>query len=257
MPLSLAVIVLLTILGLGAPLQTQEAGAEASPYVEKSRREINFYPGGKVDLTLALPGHVTITGWERSTIVVEIEKLVRRLPEDQAKALAAQHPVRVRHTQTITTITVNAPPKPPENIEVNLTLLVPKQRTDLKLQIAKGNLAVSNLTGWIDATLAEGSMRMSSISGYFAGITKLGDVEVDLTGKRWEGYGVTVATNRGSVLLRVPSEYSAALQLETREGDLSIDYPEQLVEGESVPSQPLHSKRASHSRPQSATADHQ
>jgi DUF4097 and DUF4098 domain-containing protein YvlB len=35
--------------------------------------------------------------------------------------------------------------------------------------------------------------------------------------------------------LLLPVDYSAALFLETRNGNIQIDYPEQKVEGESVP----------------------
>ncbi len=225
----------LVLLGLDTPWLRQDAERTSSPYIETSRREVSFYPGGKVELTLALPGDVRISGWDRPVVTVEMEKIVYRLPEDQARALASQYPLQVRHTQTVVTIRVIPPVKTPADIEANLTIRVPKQRTDIKLTMIKGDLALQDISGWVEATLTEGSMETRSVSGYFSGLTKSGDIEADLTGRRWEGFGFTAVTHLGKVLLRLPAQYSAALQLETREGALSIDYPEQLVDGESIP----------------------
>ncbi len=225
----------LALLGLGIPWLHQQVENTGSPYIETSQRELGFYPGGKIELTLPLPGDVRISGWDRPVVVVEMEKIVYRLPENEARALAGQYPLQVRHTQTVATVRVAAPAGTPAGIEVNLAIWVPKQRTDLKLAVVKGDLELQEVSGWIEATLAEGSMEIRSVSGYFSGITKLGDITVDLNGKRWDGFGFTAVTHLGKVLLRLPVHYSAALQLETREGAISIDYPEQLVDGESVP----------------------
>ncbi len=226
---------LLVLLALEIPWLRQEAEKTGPPYIETSRREVGFYPGGKVELTLALPGDVRISGWDRPVVTVEMEKIIYRLPEDRARALASQYPLQIRHTQTVVTVRIIPPAKTPADIEVNLTIRVPKQRTDVNLAMIKGDLALKEISGWVEATLTEGSMETRSVSGYFSGITKSGNIEADLTGRRWEGFGFTAVTHLGKVLLRLPAQYSAALQLETREGALSIDYPEQLVDGESVP----------------------
>ncbi|NWG14035.1 MAG: hypothetical protein HXY20_10925 [Acidobacteria bacterium] len=232
------------LLGLGGPLQYQQVPHAGLPYIEKSRREVAFYPGGKLELTLALPGDVMISGWDRPVVLVEMEKIIYRLPEDEARSLASRHPLQVRHTQTLATVRVAAPAMVPANIEVNLTVRVPKQRTDLKLTLRKGDLRLQEINGWIEATLPEGSMEIRSVSGYFSGITRLGDIEADLSGKRWEGFGFTAVTHNGKVLLRLPAQYSAALQLQTEEGAISIDYPEQLVEGEAIPLAAVAKKKA-------------
>ncbi len=65
-----------------------------------------------------------------------------------------------------------------------------------------------------------------------------------MMGKRWEGFGFTAVTQRGQVVVRLPEEYSAALQLETGDGGLSIVFPEQLVDGESVPLAAVTQKNA-------------
>jgi len=225
-----------------AGLPAQEPAREPSaPYVERSQRQFRFYPGGKVELTLGVPGDVKVVGWQRPEICVDIEKIVYRMAAEEARALASRFPVQVKYTQTEATIRIpivkkkkDAPPFPP-GLEINLTVRVPRQRTDMKIQTVKGDLGLEDISGWMEATLMEGSIEARSISGYFSGLTDLGDIEADLSGKRWEGFEFAAVTRRGRVLLRLPAQFSAALQLETRDGTLMIEYPEQLVDGELHP----------------------
>jgi len=58
---------------------------------------------------------------------------------------------------------------------------------------------------------------------------------VELSGRRWLGHGFTALTHQGNARLRMPEVFSAALQLETKAGNFTIDYPEQTVDGEKVP----------------------
>jgi len=233
-----------------SPLQ-EPAGEQTSPYIEKTQKQFLFFPGGRMELTLGVAGNVTVTGWQRPAVAIDIEKIVYGMPQEQAKAFLGQFPVRVRWTQS--TVTILAPasvPKKPSpkavtpSIEVNISVYVPQQRTDLTLQLVKGDLTVVDLAGWTEATLREGSMETRAISGYFSGTTDAGNIEADMMGKRWDGYGFTAVTQRGKVIVHLPEEYSAALQLETRDGALSIIYPEQLVDGESVPLTAVTNKNA-------------
>jgi hypothetical protein len=58
---------------------------------------------------------------------------------------------------------------------------------------------------------------------------------VEMAGKRWSGHEFSAVTQKGSVDLLLPPDYSAALFLETRDGSLQIQYPQKEVAGESVP----------------------
>jgi hypothetical protein len=81
--------------------------------------------------------------------------------------------------------------------------------------------------------------------GYVSLVTKEGDLDVELSGRRWDGQGLTAVTMRGSGRVRVPAEYSAALHLETKDGGIAVDYPDQVVEGEKVPLRVLVKDKAS------------
>jgi hypothetical protein len=233
-PIAAAVIVLVG-LPAGGRLLSQEQPKLDTPYVERNRRQFDFYPGGKIDLTAGVPGSVEVQGWDRAIVAIESERIIYYLPQDQAKALSEKYPLRVRYGRTSATIATEGPRESPISMEINLKLYVPQTRTDLKIRVFKGDLAVSRINGWIEANLTQGDVTASSMQGYFSAITKEGDMDVELSGKRWLGQGFMVVSQRGSARLRLPVDFSAALQLETHNGNLTVEYPEQLVEGEKVP----------------------
>ncbi len=234
----------LAVVAMGQTPPSQDNAPPTKPYVERIQRQFNFYPGGKLQLTAGIPGNVKIIGWGRASVQLEVEKIIYHLSEDQAKILSGQYPLQVRWTQTSATIRTNGPPTSLAAMEANMTLYVPKDKTDLGIQIIQGDLALGNINGWIEATIGEGSIQASSLEGYFSGITQQGDLEVMMSGKHWDGLGFTAVTQNGSIRLDLPMEYSAALNLETRKGEISIQYPEQLVDGESVPLQLVKQKEA-------------
>jgi hypothetical protein len=225
------------------PPEPNEATAE-SPYVERSQRQFNFYPGGKIEIAGGAPGSFKIIGWQRSTVLVEFEKIIYHLEPQQAKVLSDQFPIQVRYGQTSATIRTLAPPKALASMEVNGTLYVPKDKTDFVIRLISGDLTIGALNGWMEVNLTEGSLEAKSISGYLSSVAVKGDIKVELSGRRWLGQGFTAATRNGTVDLRLPADFSAALQLETRDGNISISFPEQLVDGESVPLRAVANKNA-------------
>jgi len=73
------------------------------------------------------------------------------------------------------------------------------------------------------------------MAGYFSCSTQRGDIRIEMSGNRWRGLEFAALTQQGSADLTLPAEYSAALQLETRNGKVVVNYPPRIVEGETVP----------------------
>lgn len=211
--------------------------------VEKTEKEFAFYPGGKLEISAALPGNIRIAGWNQATLRVEVEKVVHAPDPSESEGFLKQISVRITNTPTIARISTAALAAGFDS-EVHLVVYVPIQKTDLLIKMMQGNLSIAALNGSIEATLETGNIETSYLAGYFSGLTKSGDLTVDLFGKQWLGYGISAATRRGSVQVLVPSDYSAVLQLETKEGQISIDFPDQLIDGETVPLQSVARKKA-------------
>jgi len=219
------------------------------PYVERQEKQFDFYPGGRLEITAALPGNLKIVGWRKASIRLEVEKIVYNLPPDEAKALAHGHPIQVSWNQTTATIRTVGPEQSAA-MEINLSLYVPSDKTDIDVNLGQGDFSIEGINGWIEATLGDGSVEAKSMSGYFSTITKRGDIRVEMSGNRWRGLEFGALTELGSVDLRLPSGYSANLQLETRDGNLAVSYPPRSLNGNQIPLQV-----ATHKKVQSLSTD--
>jgi DUF4097 and DUF4098 domain-containing protein YvlB len=222
----------------------QKSSGAKIPYTEKSEKEFSFYPGGKIEIAAAAPGSLTIAGWDKASVRVEMEKIFYYLSSEEAQALAKRYPIRVTYTATMARISTGGAAQPGATMENNIQVFVPRDRTDLDIKMVKGDLSLTTLRGSVEATLREGNIEARDLAGYFSLRTERGDLNVDLSGPRWIGYGLWGKTSQGSVRLQLPVVFSAALQLGTKNGKISVDYPEQLVEGESVPLKILEKKKA-------------
>lgn len=223
------------------------AGSAIAPYVEKDQRQFDFYPGGKLQITTNIPGNVKIIGWEKSSVVIEVEKIIYYASEDQAKLMAASYPLHVTWTQTNAVVRTSGPVEAAAKMETNLVLHVPQAKTDVDAKILQGDFAIEKVNGWIEATLAEGNIEAIAVAGYFSGTTRHGDLSVEMAGTRWVGHDFSAVTQNGSIRLELPVDYSASLSLETRAGEIAVDYPDSVVEGQSVPLQVVSKKKTAKS----------
>jgi len=175
-----------------------------------------------------------LTGWQKSSIRLEAEKIVYYVEPEQAKAVLKNNPVRLRWNQTSSSIRTSG--SPGVAMEINLTLYVPGDRLDVTAKMLQGDFSIVGVNGWVEASIAgQGSVEASSMSGYFSANTLRGDINVAMSGNRWKGFEFAAVTQQGSANLQIPEKYSAALQLETRNGKITVDYPPQVVDGEEQP----------------------
>jgi DUF4097 and DUF4098 domain-containing protein YvlB len=214
---------------------TMAVAAPDAPYVEREEKQFQFYPGGKMTIQSGVPGSIRIIGWNKGSVRVETEKISRCLSPEKAKSAIGQFPVRVRWNQTSANIQVDGVPAEDDALEFNLTVYVPEGRTDIKTTLGRGNIFVESVNGWVEVTTGQGSLGVSAMSGYFSGNTEKGDIRVEMSGTRWSGLEFAATTRVGSIDLQLPVEYSAALKLETLNGNVRVDYPPTIVDGEPVP----------------------
>jgi DUF4097 and DUF4098 domain-containing protein YvlB len=234
-----ACLLLLNLL-IASSLFPQEAAITAmrdpeAPYVEREEKQFQFYPGGKIQILCEVPGNVRIIGWKKGIVRVEAEKLAFSLSPEKAEAAMTQLPIHVRYNQTSAKIQVEGTPADGAVIEYNLTVFVPGDKTDINTTISQGDVFVGSVNGWIEVTTGQGNLEISALSGYFSGSTDKGDIRVEMSGRRWRGLECGAMTRMGSIDLQLPGDYSAGLKLETLNGNVTVDYPPRIVDGEPVP----------------------
>jgi DUF4097 and DUF4098 domain-containing protein YvlB len=237
------------LLLMASPWQTatpagQKTTGVKTPIVERSEKQFAFYPGGKIEIIAAAPGSVVITGWDQSMVRVEMEKIYYYVSAEEAQALAKRYPARVTYTSTSARILTAGELRPGATLEINVRVFVPRERTDFTIKMVKGDLSIGALRGSVEANLEEGNIATHELAGYVSLSTKRGDLAADFSGARWSGYGFWGKTSMGAIDVRLPVDFSAALQLGTKNGKISVDYPEQIVEGESVPLKIAEKKKA-------------
>jgi hypothetical protein len=103
-------------------------------------------------------------------------------------------------------------------------VMVPR-RFDLTLDATNGSLAVDGVTGKLDLSTTNGSVRLSDIGGDVHARTQNGSLNVQLTGRSWNGEGLDAVTQNGSVRLAVPESYTATLETGTVNGRINTDIP--------------------------------
>ena len=235
MPL-VPVLFLLAIFPTLRAREISEPGLELpTVYADNQEREYRFFPGGRINISTEVPGSLKIIGWNRGSVRMEAERKIFSPTEEKTRALLEKSPIRVRYTETASTIQVTDLPELKGLLEINLTVYIPAARTDLIAQMKKGDFTIETVNGWVEATLEEGDMNITAVDGYFSGKVSKGNISVNLSGNRWNGYGFTAVTQNGRIDLLLPERYSAALQLDTRNGEITADYPPQEVEGELIP----------------------
>ena len=220
---------------LSQDLAKESPSSSQSPYVEREEREFNFFPGGKAEIFIGVPGSLKIVGWKKGSVRVEAEKIIYYETPEKAKAFLQKSPVRIRHTETATTIRAAGTPELPALLEVNLTVYLPGEKTDVNAKMERGEFSISSINGWVEVTIKEGSLEAKSMAGYFSGSVLKGDVLIEMSGNRWNGLELAAVTQQGSANLVLPQVYSAAIQLEARTGKVIVKYPPKIEEGEEVP----------------------
>src|SRR5207247_3552818 len=109
-----------------------------APYTERIQKEFKFYPGGKIEITNGLPGNLKVVGWQRASVVLEAEKVFYHMTPEDAKQLSKQISIQVRYTQISATIRASGPQQR-ANVEINTTIYVPQDNTDIKMSLDQGD----------------------------------------------------------------------------------------------------------------------
>jgi len=110
---------------------------------------------------------------------------------------------------------------------VSYRVYVPRT-TDLEIETYNGGISVQGVRGHLDLKALNGALALSEVGGSVYGRTTNGALAVELGGDRWDGEGLDLQTTNGSVALRIPERYSAALETGTTHGRMSVDYPVEM-----------------------------
>lgn len=108
--------------------------------------------------------------------------------------------------------------------------------SDLSLRTGYAPLAVENVRGRMDLHTDHGPLSITNVGGDVTARVEYGPLSVDLDGSRWQGTRLDAESEYGPVTLRVPSGFSADLEIGAEHGPFEVDFPITLtrLDGSSI-----------------------
>ncbi len=166
-------------------------------------------------------GSISVTGSSRRDISVQARVVATAESDSDARSLARDVSVTLANGR----IKASGPDSERRRSwSVSYRIEVPSS-FDVSLETSNGAVAVEGVKGRIDMESSNGSVRLTDIGGRVNARTSNGSVHVTLTGRQWDGDGMTVTTSNGSARLDLPDGYNAHLIAGTNNGSLNLDIP--------------------------------
>jgi DUF4097 and DUF4098 domain-containing protein YvlB len=184
-------------------------------------RESRVAAGGTLNVDGRPNGGVRVIGWDRNEVRVQARVQARGTSQADARELASQ----VRVSTSGGAIHAEGP-NPERNRwwSVSYVVWVPRH-SDLAAHTTNGPIAVEEVSGRLDLRAVNGPLELSRVGGDVRGRTENGPLRVRLTGSRWDGAGLDVATTNGPLVISVPEGYAAHLDVANVNGPMDLDFP--------------------------------
>jgi hypothetical protein len=244
-------------LGLGLLLLGSAAGgaasrAEGAEVRRVSERLIPFPPGGELRIE-DKNGRITVEGWPRHEVRIQITRVVRAEGPTKAEALMKELTAEVEVRGGRIDI-MSRFPKRRESIgiwdilgrkvaslQINYYIQAPT-KTDVVLETSNGEVRARGLEGRLDAKTTNGDMRvgevqgdvtlnttngeieLTGVSGEVSALTTNGSVVAELRGVAPKGR-VELGTTNGNVEAYLPNTLKATLEASTTNGRVTVGFP--------------------------------
>ncbi len=174
-----------------------------------------------LDVGPARNGSIAVEGWDRNDVQVRARVVATADTDARARQIAGD----VRITTDGGRVRADGPSRDEdESWWVSWRISVPRALA-LRLGTTNGSITVAGIASRMDLQTTNGSLRLTDLGGDVHGRTTNGSVRVQLSGRTWDGAGLTVETSNGSVRLAVPDGYAAHLETGTRNGSVHVDFP--------------------------------
>lgn len=182
-------------------------------------------PTGTISMEGLRNGGVTVTGWDRDSIVVTTRIRAQARSESMAREIARA----VRTVVRGSTIGVEGPRNGgDEQWSASLLTMVPR-RSDLRVGTSNGPVSVGQIRGDMELRTSNGPMSLRDLGGNVRARTTNGPLAITLSGSRWDGTGLDARTTNGPLVINVPANYNAQLESGTTNGPVDIGFPITVV----------------------------
>ncbi|MEO8194343.1 MAG: DUF4097 family beta strand repeat-containing protein [Gemmatimonadales bacterium] len=182
-------------------------------------------PGGTITMEGLRNGGVSVTGWDRDSLVVRTRIRATARTRAEARSIAGQIRTVVRGSDVI----VDGPRSTDdEQWSASLYAMVPR-RTDLRVGTRNGPVSVDQVSGTLDLQTSNGPLSLRDLGGTVRARTTNGPLSISLAGSRWNGSGLDARTTNGPLTINVPDGYNARLEAGTTNGPVNLGFPITVV----------------------------
>ncbi|HUF72463.1 MAG TPA: DUF4097 family beta strand repeat-containing protein [Gammaproteobacteria bacterium] len=107
---------------------------------------------------------------------------------------------------------------------VSFEIMAPRD-TDLWIESVNGRISVTDMRGHLDAETTNGGISLANVSAAVRGRTVNGGISAVFADDTFDGDIFDVRTTNGGIVMRIPEDFSARLDVETVNGGVSSDFP--------------------------------
>ncbi len=202
-----------------APSAQAVSGANIT---EEFHKTVPLNANGRVSLE-NVNGNVEITGWQRNEVQIDAVKSARdqqRLKEAKIEVEGSGDAVEIR-TRYPEGRSNNEP------ASVHYTLHIPPGAEVDKVSLVNGNLAISQVSGEVNANLVNGKLTAHDLAGRatFSTVNGSSDVEYRTLNNVSE---VKISAVNGAINLLLPSSPNADVSASSVNGNIKTDFPMQV-----------------------------
>ena len=188
-------------------------------------------PGSALTVDAAPNGGIRVEAWDQPDVLVRAVVQTWDETDDAARALLPQ--VRVQAAGA--SVSADGPDRDGNGRwnrgwSVSFRIWAPRAMA-VDLRAVNGGVSLVGMQGHSRLRTTNGGLSLDDVGGEIEGRTTNGGVQVRLGGSRWDGAGLSLETTNGGVTMRVPRDYSAALDVSTVNGGFRTDLPIDLPEG--------------------------
>ncbi|MEN6311325.1 MAG: DUF4097 family beta strand repeat-containing protein [Acidobacteriota bacterium] len=190
------------------------------------RKTMDLKAGGTVAIEHTL-GTVIITGWDKDS--VEVVASGRRPAQGDSGGMRVygagdyQPSIDVRRGDGIVRILTRSLGGPWTATGLDYSIQVPSSVELKPITLTKGDLAISDVYGRIEAAIPEGSLTVRNFSGSLKAAVGTGKADVELLDVR-ETDMVDISVKEGDIFLRLEREAAAGIEAEAPEGQITSEY---------------------------------
>ncbi|MGW8370199.1 MAG: DUF4097 family beta strand repeat-containing protein [Gammaproteobacteria bacterium] len=174
-------------------------------------------------------GSVSVTGWDGDEIQVVAQIRSWGRDEEAARARLAEieietdREIRARGPRSDNSWGIFGR-RNDGGWNVNFEIMAPHD-TDLWIESVNGGIVVAAMRGRVDAETVNGGISVSGVSAEMRGRTVNGGISAEFVGETIDGGTFDLRTTNGGIIMRIPEDFSARLDVETVNGAINSDFP--------------------------------